>query len=168
MLKALHRTAALCAVVVLLTACDTMGIDGVESSEPPPASAWNEMLDAVNEVRSQPQTCGGTSFAPVAPLHWDERLEEAARIHTDDMVRHDYFDHVGSDGSGPADRVRRTGYGWRRVGENIARYQQSVDEVVTAWLDSSGHCQQLMDPRFVEMGAVERDGYWTQVFGAPR
>lgn len=168
MSSAPRRTLALCAAVLLLTACDTVGIDDVISSDPPPASVWNEMLDAVNEVRAQSQTCGGTSFDAVAPLHWDERLEEAARIHTEDMVRHDYFDHVGSDGSGPGDRVRRAGYGWRRVGENIARHQRSVDEVVTAWLESTGHCQQLMDPRFVEMGAVEQDGYWTQVFGAPR
>lgn len=168
MLKALRRTAALFATLFLLTACDTVGIDGVDSTEPPPESVWNEMLDAVNEVRAQPQTCGGVSFDAAAPLHWDERLEEAARIHTDDMVRYDYFDHVGSDGSGPGDRVRRVGYGWRRVGENIARYQRTVDEVVDAWLNSEGHCQQIMDPRFVEMGAVERDGYWTQVFGAPR
>ena len=168
MLSAPRRTATLCVVVLLLTACDTTGIDAVASSDAPPASVWNEMLDAVNDVRSQSQTCGGVHFDAAAPLHWDERLEEAARVHTDDMVRHDHFDHVGTDGSDPGDRVRRAGYGWRRVGENIARYQQSVDEVVDAWLDSSGHCQQLMDPRFVEMGAVERDGYWTQVFGAPR
>lgn len=168
MLSAPRRTLALCTVIVLLTACDTMGVDAVDASEPPPESVWNEMLDAVNAVRAQPQTCGGVRFDAVAPLHWDERLEIAARIHTDDMVRHDHFDHIGTDGSGPGDRVRRAGYGWRRVGENIARYQRSVDEVVEAWVSSEGHCQQLMDPRFVEMGAVEQDGYWTQVFGAPR
>ena len=161
------RRAVALSALVLLTACDTYGVDGLVS-EPPPETVWNEMLDAVNEARSQPQTCGGTPYAPAAPLHWDDRLEAAARIHTDDMARHDHFDHIGTDGSDPGERVRRVGYGWRRVGENIARHQRSVDEVVGDWLDSAGHCQQLMDPRFVEMGAVERDGYWTQVFGAPR
>ena len=161
-----RRALALCALV-LLTACDTYGVDGI-ANDPPPQSVWNEMLDAVNEARSQSRTCGGTPFAAAPPLHWDDRLEAAARAHTEDMARNDHFDHVGTDGSEPGDRVRRAGYGWRRVGENIARHQRSVDEVVSDWLDSAGHCQQLMDPRFVEMGAVERDGYWTQVFGAPR
>ena len=161
-----RRAAALCALV-LLTACDTYGVDGV-TDDRPSVTVWAEMLSAVNEARAQPQTCGGTTFAPAPPLHWDDRLETAARMHTDDMVRHGHFDHVGTDGSEPGDRARRAGYGWRRVGENIARHQSSVGEVVADWLDSAGHCQQLMDPRFIEMGAVEREGYWTQVFGAPR
>lgn len=162
----ISRAAALC-VLAHLAACDTVGIDTFEE-EPPPASTWTEMLDAVNEARAARQSCGGVVFEPAGPLHWDVRLEEAARAHTEDMARHDHFDHVGTDGSRPGDRVRRAGYGWRRVGENIARYQRSVDEVVEDWLESAGHCEQLMDPRFVEMGAIEHGGYWTQVFGAPR
>ena len=160
------RAAALCALVVL-TACDTVGVD-TPGADAAPVTAWTEMLDAVNEARSVRQSCDGVVYEPAAPLRWDERLESAARTHTEDMARHDHFDHVGTDGSRPGDRVRRAGYGWRRVGENIARYQSSVDEVVEDWLESGGHCEQLMDPRFVEMGAIESGGYWTQVFGAPR
>jgi uncharacterized protein YkwD len=51
-----------------------------------------------------------------------------------------------------------------------------VKEVVAGWIDSPGHCANLMNPAFTEMGAgyeINRARlpgfvYWTQVFGARR
>jgi uncharacterized protein YkwD len=47
---------------------------------------------------------------------------------------------------------------------------------VAGWLSSPGHCANLMNPRYTEMGAAyglnsarkSTYPYWTQVFGAPR
>jgi uncharacterized protein YkwD len=67
--------------------------------------------------------------------------------------------------------VHRTGYRARHVGENIASGVPTAREVVDGWLASPGHCSNIMDPRFTEMGvayATERRSrgviYWTQVF----
>lgn len=152
--------------LALLAGCDTLGVD------PPPDPAavqtpWTEMLDAVNAVRAAPQTCGAERWPATGPLVWNERLEAAALRHTTDMWQHGHFDHTGTDGSRPGDRATAAGYRWRRVGENIARYQTSVEQVVADWLESPSHCRQLMDPRVIEMGAAERSRYWTQVFGTP-
>ena len=145
--------------------CDSLGTD------PPPDAAsqtpWTEMLDAVNAVRARPQTCGGERMPAVGPVAWNDRLEAAALRHTLDMEAHSHFDHTGTDGSRPGDRATDAGYRWRLVGENIARYQTDVDQVVGDWVASASHCRQLMDPRVVEMGAAERAWYWTQVFGTP-
>ena len=126
------------------------------------------MLAAVNQHRAEGHDCGGTYYAPAAPLVWNGRLEVAATIHSLDMAAHDHFNHVGTDGSTVGDRVRREGYAWRRVGENIARYQDSVEEVVADWMASPGHCANLMNPSYVEFGAAEQEQYWTQVFARPR
>lgn len=152
---------------VFVAGCDTTGIDLPPEPEAD-APAWDEMLAAVNAVRAQGATCGEDAMGPAPPLAWDGRLEAAAAHHAADMARHAYIDHTGRDGSDPGDRARRAGYDWRRIGENLARYQQTVDGVVEAWLESPGHCRQLLDPRYVEMGAAEEGYYWAQVFGVPR
>ncbi len=149
------------------------GCDGIvdflpQATAEPPSAEWNAMLVAVNSLRAEGHYCGGDYFAPAEPLAWNGALESAARRHTEDMAEHEYFDHRGRDGSTVGDRVSREGYEWRRVGENIARYQQTVLEVVEDWADSPGHCANLMNPGFVEMGAAEVDLYWTHVLGNPR
>ena len=154
-----------------LAGCDSVGVAPSPSGTDSGAQAetvWPEMLDAVNAVRARGAMCGSTRYGPAPPLVWNDRLEAAAATHTADMAAHDYFDHRGSDGSQPGDRATRAGYSWRAVGENIARYQTSVGQVVEDWVESPGHCHNLMDPRFAEMGADEAGGFWTQVFGLSR
>ena len=159
------RPAALL-LAVLLAGCDSVGTNApsVDASPDP----WVEMLDAVNAARAEGQRCGGEAFPPVGPLVWNDRLTLAAERHTADMARTRSFDHVGSDGSRPADRVTRAGYAWRLVGENIAHFQRNVPEVVEDWVESPSHCRNLMDARYAEMGAAQQDLYWTQVFGLAR
>ncbi len=95
--------------------------------------------------------------------------------HAADMAAHQYFEHRDLSGHTPADRVRSVGYRETLVGENIAYGPKSAEEVVQGWLDSPGHCQNIMDPRFAEMGiayapgrASKRGLYWVQVLAAPK
>lgn len=161
------RPAALAVLLVFLVACDSVGIDGPPQPEVG-VQAWEEMLSAVNRVRAEGGMCGGELMLPAPALIWDSHLEAAARAHARDMAQHEFFGHTGSDGAGLGERVRRAGYDWSVVGENLARRQRSVGEVVTDWQQSEGHCRNLHDPRYAEIGAAMEDGYWTQVFGVPR
>jgi uncharacterized protein YkwD len=102
-------------------------------------------------------------------------LGQVALGHATDMARHGYFEHQDLAGHSPADRVRAVGYREKLVGENIAYGPQSADEVVQGWLDSPGHCENIMDPRFAEMGIAYAPGqahkhglYWVQVLAAPK
>lgn len=155
------------ALVVGLAGCDTVGLDAPLAPEPG-VRPWSEMLQAVNQVRREGATCGGVRMGPAKPLVWDARLERAADAHAGDMARHGYLSHRDRAGRGTGDRVRDAGYSWRRVGENLARNQDSVREVVADWLESPTHCRTLLDPSMAEIGAAERGGYWVQVFGVPR
>jgi uncharacterized protein YkwD len=138
------------------------------------APSTARVLQLVNEVRANGTSCGEKSFGPAPPLQLSGTLDSVASEHAADMARHDYFEHVDLNGHTPADRVRATGYRERLVGENIAYGPTSADEVVQGWLHSTGHCENIMDPRFVEMGlaAVPGQGsrrglYWDQVLTAP-
>ena len=92
------------------------------------------------------------------------------------MAQKNYFEHVDPAGHSPADRVRATGYQEKLVGENIAYGPKTVDEVVQGWLDSPGHCENIMDPRFAEMGiafaaghqSARRGLFWVQLLVAPK
>lgn len=138
--------------------------------------AGREILQEVNAARASARSCGNQAFPAAPPLAWNPALGNAALAHSRDMAMRRYFSHRAGDGSQAAERALRAGYSWRRVGENIAFGQRSPREAVEGWLDSPGHCANIMNRGFTEMGAAygvtpqRQTGiiYWTQVFGAPR
>ncbi len=132
------------------------------------------VLDEVNAVRARGTRCGERSFGPAPPLQLSGMLGSAASAHAVDMAQHDYFEHVDLSGHSPADRVRATGYRDKLVGENIAYGPASADEAVAGWLHSPGHCANIMDSRFVQMGLAYAPGqgtrrglYWDQGLATP-
>jgi uncharacterized protein YkwD len=129
------------------------------------------VLELTNAARARPRTCGHQRFAAAPPLALSGPLGEAALVHAREMAATERFAHEGPDGSTPRDRVARTGYRAALVGENIAAGPAEAEEVVAGWLGSPGHCANVMDPRFADMGlayavaARSRSGiYWAQVF----
>jgi len=133
------------------------------------------VLDLVNAVRASGTHCGERAFGPAPPVKLSTTLAGVALGHANDMAEHDYFEHEDRAGHTPADRVRAVGYREKLVGENIAYGPQTADEVVRGWLDSPGHCENIMDARFAEMGvafaagqASKRGLYWVQLLAAPQ
>lgn len=134
-----------------------------------------EILAQVNEARSRPRRCGAQQFAAAPPLRYSATLADASQAHAMDMARRGYFDHDTPEGVKPAQRLATTGYRWTLTGENIARGDMGADEAMAGWLRSPGHCANIMEPRFSEMGfGIAADGdrkgalNWVQTFAAPR
>jgi uncharacterized protein YkwD len=131
------------------------------------------VLELVNQVRASGARCGERSFGPAPAVRFSRLLANVAYDHAADMASHNYFEHKDPAGHTPADRVRAAGYREKLVGENIAYGPQSADEVVRGWMDSPGHCENIMDSRFGEMGIAFAAGhakqglYWVQVLAAP-
>lgn len=134
------------------------------------------ILDAVNRARAIERNCGERHFTAAPALALNRQLGDAALAHSRDMARQNYFSHEGKDGREVADRAVQAGYRWRGIGENIAMGQESAEEAVAGWLASPGHCANIMNRSFKDMGAgyaigaggVQGRVYWTQVFGTPR
>ncbi len=139
-------------------------------------SVSRHILELVNEARVAGHRCGARYFSPVAPLTLNHSLSTAALAHSRDMAAHAEFDHRGHDGSTPALRVQRAGYGkYVIVGENIAAGAMTAAEATQGWLASPAHCENIMDGRFTEIGIAYAENlrssagvYWTQDFAAPR
>lgn len=131
-----------------------------------------QVLLEVNAARAVARTCGGVSYAATTPVTWNGYLAAAARAHTADMAARGYFDHISPNGGTLVTRAVAAGYTpWRELGENIAA-GYTVQNVVQGWIDSPGHCKNLMDPKFKEMGVgyTYSTGsvygtYWAQEFG---
>jgi len=140
------------------------------------ASVSVRILALVNTARAAGRRCGTRYFSPTAPLTLNANLTRAALAHSREMAVNREFDHRGHDGSTPAQRIQRAGYGaFRIVGENIAAGAMSPAEVTEGWFASPPHCENIMDARFTEIGiayAANLDSaaglYWTQDFAAPR
>ena len=134
------------------------------------------ILQGVNAARAAGASCGEQRFAPAATLSWNSELGAAAQAHSRDMAALRYLSHTSRDGRAVSDRAMAAGYRWRSVGENIAQGQESATDVVAGWLSSPGHCANIMNPAFTEMGAAyaihgagrSARAYWAQVFGRPR
>ncbi|WP_372987026.1 CAP domain-containing protein [Marinobacter sp.] len=148
----------------------TILVDGCEVQEYQAA-----MLEYVNAARSQGRQCGSEFFPAVEPLVYNCPVEGAASKHSNDMAQNNFFSHTGSDGLRVGDRVTETGYEWSVVGENIAAGFDDVESVMTGWLESPGHCRNIMDSRFtgvavfrVDSRTADYPNYWTQVFDRPR
>ena len=98
-------------------------------------------------------------------------LQRAARDHSQDMIRNDYFGH-GNVGR----RLKRHGYNWSRCGENIAPDPGSPSPGPTfdTWMGSPTHRDNILDRRFREVGIGlatgthngERKTMWTADFGS--
>jgi uncharacterized protein YkwD len=94
------------------------------------------------------------------------RLNDSAQRWTNVMVRDRAFSH----GADFAARISAVGFNWSRVGENIADGFSTPSGVVRAWMRSTGHCQNILNPMFREVGsgfdrgtatAGDKHGTWT-------
>ena len=139
------------------------------------AALQGEILTYLNQARSKSCLCGTTTYAATTPLALNNKLTAASDKHALDMATYNYFSHTGRDGSKPWDRMTREGYIWRTAGENIAAGYTTARAVVDGWLKSPGHCANIMNPNFKEVGVGYATNasstyrvYWVNDFGTQR
>lgn len=148
---------------------------------PEAASAFeDEVLKLTNEARAVGHNCDTEGmFGPTTPLTMEPQLRCSARLHSTYMATTGEFDHYVPAGSDPGKRIAAAGYAGNNFGENIAWGQATPSDVVDGWLESDGHCSNIMSPSYMHLGVGYVVGkqpsggsrsapYWTQNFGAQR
>jgi len=147
-------------------------------------------LDAINAARAISRDCNdGQGVVPAAnPLSWSDALYAAGYEHNYDMINIPYFDHIGSGtlyditgtllGTASTTDERIANYGYfitltsgSLVGENLALGYESIEEAIEGWIASPGHCANLMNATFSEMGLskvkdpISYGYYWVHTLG---
>ena len=149
---------------------DTDNADNADDADDdPPVSTVNTslLLQLVNSYRTAGYNCGYYGyFGSTDPVTWDNTLEAVAYDHSLDMSTNYFFSHTGSNGSSPGDRLTQHGYIWTTYGENIARGYRTEKAVIDGWIANPGHCANIMNPLFKEMGIAMIGNYWTLDLGA--
>lgn len=137
----------------------------IASATPTPASDW--------EARVVQLINGERAAQGLSPLSVDSRLVQAARRHSQDMATHNFFDHYGSDGSSPFDRIHDAGYSFVTAGETIAGGYTSPESAVNGWMNSPGHRAILLGNYddvgvgYVYNASSTYRHYWTADFAIP-
>jgi uncharacterized protein YkwD len=127
-------------------------------------------------ARTHSRDMGARNFflkAGLGHLKPSRILGEVARTHSRDMGARNFFSHNSPNGRGPKERLERAGFAWRAFGENIGCGQDTAEEILLTWMDSSAHRENILDPAYTEVGVgLIRGGechiYWTALFARPR
>ncbi|MCM3020898.1 CAP domain-containing protein [Priestia megaterium] len=117
-----------------------------------------KVVDLVNQEREK---------QGLKPLTLNKKLSDVARAKSKDMMDKGYFDHNSPTYGSPFDMMKQFGIEYTTAGENIAKGQQSPEDVMNAWMNSDGHRKNILNPDFTEIGVGYVKGdttYWTQQF----
>lgn len=96
--------------------------------------------------------------AGVQTLNLDPLLTQAALMKASDMFAKDYWAHVSPDGTEPWAFFIDAGYRYRFAGENLAKDFSRAEDVVAAWIASPSHKENLLSPRYQDIGVAVVDG----------
>lgn len=79
-------------------------------------------------------------------------LSRAALAKGMDMIKKGYWAHVSPEGTQPWKFFVDAGYKYRYAGENLARDFSNPSSAVEAWMASASHKENLLSPRYREIG----------------
>lgn len=94
----------------------------------------------------------------LAPLKLNSQLTQAALTKAGDMFARDYWAHVSPVGAQPWAFITGAGYTYRYAAENLARDFSDPGSIITAWIASPSHRENLLSSRYQEIGVAVVDG----------
>lgn len=159
-----HLIVALSLVAVALLAAPT--------TAPAFASGTDQQLWALKRINLFRAQHG------LEPLAMEARLALASQRHAEDMANNGFFSDSGSDGSSLEIRVRRAGYPYRQVAEQLALGYPGFDSVVDMWMQRAASRRTLLSSNLVEAGVgyastnliiegKKLDHFWVLILGEP-
>jgi uncharacterized protein YkwD len=126
------------------------------------------VVAAMNEYRAEHH---------LPPLREDLRLDAAADDRMHDMEDLGYWAHESPDGRSPFNWLGPHGYEFHYAGENLACGFETTELLLTGWMESPGHRDNILSPHFEDCGIAIIDGMTTRrgmgrsivvMFGATR
>ncbi len=102
----------------------------------------------------------------LSALTVNAKASQAAQVRAAEQARS--FSHTRPNGSSCFTALKEAGVSYRSAGENIAYGQRTPQQVVTAWMNSSGHRANILGSQFTQIGVgytlIGGTPYWAQFF----
>ena len=119
-----------------------------------------QVLQLVNEERKK---------QGLKSLKLSSKLTSIANVKAADMAKNNYLSHTSPTYGTPFQMLQHFGVSYRSAGENIAAGQKSPQEVMQAWMNSSGHRANILNSSYTELGVGYYAGgsyktEWVQLF----
>lgn len=92
------------------------------------------------------------------PLSENEALNAAAEKKAQNMFAENYWAHFSPSGKSPWDFINSSGYKFTYAGENLAKNFHQSEDVVSAWMASPTHRDNILSPNYKEIGIAVVDG----------
>ncbi|WP_379150678.1 CAP domain-containing protein [Paenibacillus sp. sgz5001063] len=119
------------------------------------AAFTQQIVTLVNKERA------AAGLSPVTAL---ASLNKVAAAKATDMRSNQYFSHTSPTYGSPFDMMSSFGVSYQYAGENIAMGQKTPQEVMTAWMNSTGHRANILSANFNYIGVGYDNNYWVQEF----
>ena len=104
----------------------------------------------------------------LSALTVDAKVQQAALVRAKESAQS--FSHTRPNGSSFSTALTEAGVSYRRAGENIAYGQRTPQQVMNAWMNSSGHRANILNEDFTTIGVgytvINGTAYWAQLFTA--
>lgn len=98
------------------------------------------------------------------PLIVHTNLTKMAKIKAIDMYNNRYFSHTSPKYGSPFEMMDAFGITYKYAGENLGKGQRSAEEVVSDWMNSPDHQENILNPDFKLIGVGYYNGHWVQEF----
>ena len=104
----------------------------------------------------------------LSALTVDTRVQQAALVRAKETAQS--FSHTRPNGSSFSTALTEAGVSYRTAGENIAYGQTTPQQVMNAWMNSSGHRANILNANYTTIGVgytvINGTAYWAQLFTA--
>lgn len=94
----------------------------------------------------------------LGPVKENEALDKAAVLKAQNMFAENYWAHFAPSGKTPWDFILGSGYKFTFAGENLAKNFYSSPEVVSAWMASPTHRDNLLNNKYQDIGVAVVEG----------
>ncbi len=92
------------------------------------------------------------------PVSENAALDKAAILKAQNMFEENYWAHFAPSGKTPWDFIVGSGYRFTFAGENLAKNFYNSEDVVSAWMASPTHRDNLLNSKYKDIGIAVVDG----------
>jgi uncharacterized protein YkwD len=121
------------------------------------------ILTEINKIRKTGCKCGNKYYPAVNPLVWSDTLELVSQEHSNYMVKEKIIGHAGRGGTSAGKRLREKGYDFYACADNLASGQENELEVMSCWIHSPVHCENMMNKDVAEVAVARKKLLWTMI-----